>query len=133
MSRATLKGMMMIPCIIQKVTTLADKTVRIIIDSNEIRSENMTILFEMWKSGWHGVIAFKDGEFSEIDKAILDKIKLDDMEFGTKSQSERLRNVLWVLYNKQSKDPTEEGFRTYYRGEMNRAINHFKSRINEID
>ena len=123
---------MMIPCVIQKVTTLADKTVRIIIDSNEIRSENMTVLFDMWKTGWHGVIAFKDGEFSELDKAVLESIRLDDSEFGTKSQAERLRNVLWVVYSKNYEEPTDEGFRAYYREQMNHIINHFKSQIPKI-
>lgn len=45
---------------------------------------------------------------------------------GRKSPSERLRAVLFLLWERSTKDKTEEDF---YQSEMDRVIEHYKSKL----
>jgi hypothetical protein len=62
-------------------------------------------------------------EISQIDKVVLDKP-------NGKSQSERLRNALYVLCKqKKGSEPTKEEFAKWYNNKMNRFITHVIDQI----
>jgi predicted GTPase len=78
----------------------------------------------------NGILYFKDSEglstdeINQIDKVVLDKP-------NGKTQSERLRNVLY-LYCKQkmSKEPTKEQFAEFYQKYTDKYIQYIKDQLN---
>jgi hypothetical protein len=75
-----------------------------------------------------GILYFRPGEKVNADElAELDKVDLDDFD-SPKSQSQRLRSVLYLLHQKEASDMD---FRDYYVQKTEHIINHFKSKLDE--
>ena len=71
-------------------------------------------------------VALKEEEFATNEKEILDDLKAD-FEIERKSNGQRLRNILYKLW-----ESDKEGFLTftrYYDHKMEQLINHFKSKL----
>jgi len=77
------------------------------------------------------VIAIKESETPFLDSELkdLDSLKVDLYD-SSKSQSKRIRNVLWKNQEYELKrKPTDEEFREYYRIKTEAIIEHFKSKL----
>lgn len=75
-----------------------------------------------------GVLYFRAGEkVNEEELKELDKVSLADFD-NPKSQSQRLRSVLYLLHEKQG---GEMAFQDYYLQQTERIINHFKDKLDE--
>ena len=61
----------------------------------------------------------------EVDE--LDKIELDIFD-QPKKQSQRLRNVLYKVWEQEQKTAT---FKDYYKTETEKIISHYKSKLDE--
>lgn len=61
----------------------------------------------------------------EVDE--LDKIELDIFD-QPKKQSQRLRNVLYKVWEQEHKTAT---FKDYYKTETEKIISHYKSKLDE--
>jgi hypothetical protein len=94
--------------IISKVTTLADNTVRITLDCQEMNSERMAEIFT----------AKQSGELVQIEV---------DQEAGEKTPSARLRAVMYRLWEIGNKEIT---FEQFYKTHIERIIEKYKSLIN---
>jgi len=75
----------------------------------------------------HGIMYFKgQDKISKSEVQELDKIDLDLYD-QKKTQSQRLRDVLFILWNKDNKG--YKVFKDYYAMETNRIIEHYKTKL----
>lgn len=108
------------PAVISKVTTMADGSIRLQVDTQEIPPEDKTRVFSLF--GKLGYFFFAETTTFKIP----DKLPEIQLEKGQKSPSERLRGVLFV-YWEQNK--IKEDFDTFYRRTMNRYIDSIKEKL----
>lgn len=110
-----------IPATITKVVTMADKSVRLQVDTQELDAEMKRAVFDMHDK--LGFFFFDEAEIRQIDTSKLPPITLDEDE---KSPSARLRAVLFVLHAQQK---SKESFDIYYRRFMDKIINQVKEKL----
>jgi len=105
------------------IKTMSDKGVRVMIDTNELVPSQMVKLFKLKGMAGRFVFAPADSEEIEIEIPELPK------EFKTdKSPSERLRNVLYVIWKQGNK--TVE-FSSWYNSKIESIIDKLKEQIND--
>ena len=116
-------------CSLDGVTRRKDKSLKIsFITSLEQSSTELMEVDKLLDSS--GVLYFKQSEglstdeITQIDKVVLEKP-------SGKSQSERLRNVLYI-YCKQKigKEPTKEQFAEFYQKYTEKYIQYIKDQLN---
>lgn len=108
---------------ISKITTLSDSTIRVQVDCQEQSPEAENELFQLRNKLGH--FAFNEAEVKDED------VPVDPIEFpGSKSLSERLRNVLFVLHEKQGGKP--EDFEAYRHKIMEQLIRQYRNKIEEL-
>ena len=116
-------------CTLDGVTRRKDKSLKIsFITSLEQSSSELMEVDKLLDSS--GVLYFKQSEglstdeITQIDKVVLEKP-------SGKSQSERLRNVLYI-YCKQKigKEPTKEQFAEFYQKYTEKYIQYIKDQLN---
>ncbi len=118
--------LMTIPCAIESVATRRDKTIKISIGTQELSPEQMTELINHWMGGV-GVMAFKGEQFNYNDEQLLEAMKIDAAEMGSKTPSQRLRAALYVLFEANKEGHSD--FNSYYSAMMERFIDTVKKRI----
>lgn len=94
---------------VKKITTLADKTLKIELFLREMPHEEMALLFSAYTQGEEGVG--------------IKEIQTD----GLKTPSERLRAVIYVLWEQTSQEKT---FEVFYLQTMEMLINRIKEKLN---
>jgi len=109
---------------ISKVSTMADGTLRLQFDCQEIGPEKMAQLFA--QRNHVGFLTFKGEPFVEHEIDFLKNLKVDNLE-GIKSKSQRLRAVMYKTWELDHKG--FDTFEMYYASEMDRVINHYKSKL----
>ena len=98
--------------------TMADGGLRLFVDTQELTSEDKAIVMGLHKKiGW---FIFADQPIQQEDALNLPEIK---MERGEKTPSQRLRAVLYLLWDKKK---TTDSFDIYYREYINRVIEKLK-------
>ena len=117
-------------CTLDGVTRRKDKSLKIsFITSLEQSSSELMEVDKLLDSS--GVLYFKQSEglstdeITQIDKVVLEKP-------SGKSQSERLRNVLYI-YCKQKigKEPTKEQFAEFYQKYTEKYITYIKDQLDK--
>jgi hypothetical protein len=121
-----MNNLLTIPCAIESVATRKDKTIRVVIGTQELNPIQITELMSQWIGGI-GVMAFKGEQFNYNDEELLNSIKLDAAELGGKTPSQRLRSTLYVLYEQNNEG--HKDFNMFYIGMMERFIDMVKKRI----
>jgi hypothetical protein len=117
--------MLKVPAQISKVETTSDKCLKLIVHTTqELKSSDEAEVFQMkQKIGW---FVFSDVDITEDD------IPDETIEFeGQKTLSERLRNVLFRLHEKQNGKP--EDFESYRVRIMEKLINSYKAKLDDLD
>lgn len=107
---------------IDSISTRKDKSVKIAIVTQELSPGKAGEVFTLLNTLAVVYISQKELDQKEIDQ--VDKL---DPEFGGKTQSQRLRNVLFKLF-----DQDHEGFKdfdSFYKGKTDVIIDHLKSKI----
>ena len=113
---------LLLPVYVESVRTRKDKTIALTLSTQEISPSNAGELFRLLNALAYCYISPKSVSQQEVDQ--VDKL---DPEFGGKSQSQRLRNVLYKLYEQNS-----EGFKdfnNYYHSKTEIIIENLKSQI----
>jgi hypothetical protein len=110
-----------VPSAIEKITTMRDKSLRIWVDTPELSPEDMATLMALY--GKEGVFVFSVSDIKEEDMLDLPEVKV---ERGEKTPGQRLRGVLYVLWE-QSK--TGKTFDEFYRDYMSKLIETIKGRL----
>ena len=116
--------MLIIPAILSTFTSLKDKTLKLVFETNEVTPEQMTNIAKNLQQ--FGYLAFKQENFNKSDTDTLDSLDTKYQSKG-KSCSQRLRNVLFVKFEQDN-----NGFKTFndfYDSEMNIIIEHFKNKL----
>jgi hypothetical protein len=112
----------LIPVIIENISSRKDKTWKIIVGTNEITPQKAGELSQMVNGMAICYISPKGPNQSEIDQ--VDKV---NPEFGGKTQSQRLRNVLYKLFEQD-----QEGYKdfdSFYRDKTEKFIEFLKAKI----
>lgn len=108
---------------IENITTRKDRSVKITLGTQELSPAKAGELFNLMNSLAITYISQKEINQREIDQ--VDKL---DPEFEGKTSSQRIRNVLFILWKQDS-----EGFKdfdNYYKNKTEKYIDHLKSKIN---
>jgi hypothetical protein len=116
--------MLKVPSQIVKVETMSDNGMKVVINTQELTSQDKAELMDLHnKLGW---FVFSDTEVTEED------IPNEPIEFeGQKTLSERLRNVLFRLHEKQNGKP--EDFEAYRAKVMESLINRYKAKLDDFE
>ena len=118
--------MIVIPSYITGFQSLKDGTLKVTIETNELNPEQkLGVLNLINKFCW---AAFKEEPFKNEEQKLLESLDTD-FEDGSKSQSQRLRSVLYVLYNQDREGFSD--FKDYYHSKTEKLIEHFKSKIDD--
>lgn len=121
--------MVIFPFELGGMNTLKDGSMSIKINTPELSPTKIAQIMEMRNK--QGFAAFRTLEFTPEELKGMSEADMDlDLKKG-KSQSERLRNVLFALF--KHTDPIGTDFPEFYRQNMERVIDHFKSKLPEID
>ena len=101
---------------------LKDKSVNVTFNLQEISSEDFMEIDTEIDS--FGIVYFSlKGILTEQEKKAIDDVSLD---IGGKTQSARIRNVLYVLYNQTDTNLT---FEEFYKQETNKTIEGYKNKL----
>ena len=112
-----------VPATISKIVTMADKTIRLQVDTQELSKEDKAKVFDLHEElGW---FIFSLAELTEDDTLNLPEIKNDS---DKKTPSQRLRDRLFVYYNHTHAN--NDGFNDWYIKAMDKIGQQYLDRIN---
>lgn len=111
---------------IESIKSRKDKTTALVLGTQEMSPQTAGQLFALQSSFVY--VAIKEENFMQQELEVMEELKAD-FEIEKKSNGQRLRNILYKLYEQD-----KEGFLTfskYYDHQMERLINHFKNKLND--
>lgn len=115
--------MIILPATIENISTRKDRTVKVVIGTQELAPEKAGQLMGM--QNVLAYVAIKKEAFTQEDEQLLEKLKA--AEVNGKTPSQRLRNTLYVYWQQNP-----EGFQTsnqHYDFYMEKFIDHVKSKL----
>lgn len=107
---------------IEKISSKVDGTVTIQISTQELDSASAGNLFAL--RGKFVKTLISDSNITTLEAETVDSTSLVGGK-KNKSESQRLRNVLFLLHAQGS----EMDFETFYRMEYNKIIEHYKTKL----
>lgn len=110
-------------CYVESLTTRKDKSVKITLSTQELSEGNAGQVFGLQSKLAAVYISVKD----TIDQREMDQIDQIDPEFGGKTQSKRIRDVLYILFTQGNEG--HKTFEQYYKAKTEVIINELKSKI----
>jgi hypothetical protein len=109
--------------VLDRINRKKDKSVSMtFITDNEQTSEQFMELDKQLDQ--RGVLYFKPNGLLTTQEA--DELDAVDIELEGKSQSQRLRSVLYVLHQQSE---SKDDFKTFYKNETEKIIEHYKSKL----
>ena len=111
---------------IESIKSRKDKTTALVLGTQEMSPQTAGQLFALQSSFVY--VAIKEENFMQQELEVMEELKAD-FEIEKKSNGQRLRNILYKLFEQD-----KEGFLTfskYYDHQMERLINHFKNKLND--
>jgi hypothetical protein len=117
-----MKGLLL-PVIIEGIRTRKDKTLAVTLGTQEMGPGQAGELIGL--SGMLCAVYISPKE--SIDQREMDQVDKLDPELGGKTQSQRLRNVLFKLF-----EQNPEGFKefdSFYKAKTKTIIEHYKSKL----
>ena len=119
--------LLQLPATISRVQTMANKSVRVMVDSQEDISPEVVaqIMKQHEQLGWFCFLV--DRMIKPEDVKDLPEIK---DETDVKSPSQRLRGVLFIQWENQTLEyKSKYPFEVYYRGRMEKIIDREKEKL----
>lgn len=116
-----MKGIL-IACIVEKITTLKDKTIKITLDTQELKPSLAGELFTLLNS-----LATVYISPAEISQKEMNQVDVIEPEMPGKTPSNRMRNVLFILWKQDGEGYRE--FDGYYKYKMETMIEQLKNNI----
>lgn len=116
--------MLLLPATIENVSTRSDLTLKVVLGTQEATPQAAELVMLNRK---YVFVAIKPTEFDANELESLEGLESRFVDDGRKSFSQRLRAVLyrvWQVENKGFKD-----FEGFYRHEMERIIGHYKGKM----
>ena len=118
--------MIIIPAQLESFRSLKDRTLKLVFETGEITPEQAAGINEALQK--FGYVAFKDNPFRQQEKELLQNLE-SDYDDGKKSDSQRLRAVLYRLWEKNPEG--YEDFNLYKKFKMEKIINHYKKLLDD--
>jgi len=114
-----------LPVCLESYRPRKDKSFTLTFSTAEIREHEMLAIHQLY--GKIGALLFSENTVIEAeDLIVFDAI---DKEINNKSQSQRLRSVLFLVH--QQNDGKKEDFKNFYEIETEKIINHYKNKLND--
>ncbi len=110
-------------CQFDTYRTRKDGSVVLCFETGEVTATEVAVLHTLRNSV--GIVAFSRRESMSAKE--IKEIESIDAEIDSKSKSERLRNVLYVLFQQQPEGYTD--FKQFYADRMERIIQQIKTRL----
>jgi hypothetical protein len=110
-----------IPATISKLSTMADRGIRVQIDTQELTPEYGALLFSLKDSFGYFTFTERPIEADEVEVPEY----VPDFK-NEKSPSQRLRAVLYLMWQNTDKKISSEQF---YREQMDKIIEHYKGKL----
>jgi len=108
---------------IEGLVSRKDRTMRVSIGTQELNPNDASELFMMNQQFCY--IAIKPEPFTSDEKVMIDGLKTD-LE-NNKTPSQRLRNILYVLFEQNNEGYKD--FSTYYVTKIEQICVHFKTKL----
>ena len=119
-------------CGVETIATRADGSIKVVVGSQELSSDTMTRLFDLRRKVGYVLISTKEISQEQIDAV---ETSTANMEFSEKTPSQRLRGVLYILWEKLQPKENDQGiekfvdFDLFYKRKLNEIINHYKKQL----
>lgn len=110
---------------VERIATRKDKTVVLTISTQELTPDNAGNLFTLLDKLVCLYISVKDS----IPQAEIDQVDALNPDIKGKTQSQRIKNVLFKLYD-QNNDGFKD-FESYYKHHTEKIIEHLKAKIDQ--
>lgn len=107
---------------VENITSRKDKTIKIVLGTQEITPENAGKLFELLNQ-----LAFILISPKGINQEQIDAVEAVDVDLGGKTQSQRIRGVLYKLFEQDAEGYSN--FDNYYKAKTEKYIEHLKAKI----
>jgi len=120
-----MKTTVILPAILSGIRSRKDKTFALTFDTNELTPDQSSALMSSIND--FGYLAFKNEPFTTDDKELLEQLKTDSIEDGSKTPSQQFRGVLFR--NWEQKNEGYKVFADYYRAKYEIIITHFKGKL----
>ena len=111
---------------INKVSTLSDGTLSINIHTQELPEETMMRVFSLRKTP--GMVLISSDDISKAEQEEVEKFTTDFEVGKTKTASQRLRAVLYRVWEQTDQ---KYDFVLFYESQMERIINKYKSTLED--
>lgn len=109
-----------LPVLITGISTKVDGSIKLVLETRELRSEAATKLFDL-----RGAEAWAILAPTEIKDVTL-PTERPDPAIGTKTASQRMRAVLYRIWEQNN---TSGDFESYYRSQMEKIIDQLKEKL----
>jgi len=117
-----MQTMVQFPAMIERIATLKDGSVRLVVDTRELQSDEMAKLFSLRKAeGW---LLFAP---TVIEKDDLDLPALPRDPARKKSQAQRMKAVIYRLWEKAG---SVGDFEVFYTSYTEKIIEQIKEKLN---
>lgn len=112
-----------VPAQVMGMSPRADRSWKLTFETRELGGDEVALLANNFQGeGW---LLFKpNGQIS------VEEVPEGNADSGTKSQSQRLRDVIYILYKQQG---SKVDFETYYRTYLERLIEYVKTKLEKED
>ena len=111
--------------VIEGIRAKKDRSISMTVSTPELSPNEKALFFELQNLNIELTIEPKDHDGAEDYKV--------DKELDEKSPSQRLRSVLFIIWNQQSdKEKKNQDFNDYYRFRMENLIIKLKGEISEL-
>jgi len=115
--------MILLPAELSSYRPKKDKSFSVTFNTRELTPNEVLDINNLM--GSYCYLAIKENEIDNAELEILGELKAD-LDPG-KSPSQRMRNVLYILFNQDGEG--YENFKDYYEHKMNVIIEHLKNKI----
>lgn len=114
---------LLLPAIVSSIRSLKDGSVSICVETQEITPMKAGELFSLRNK----VVVMYLSEKDTIPQKELDQVDSLEGDAGGKSQSQRIRNVLYRVFEQQPEGYKD--FELFYRAKTEKIIEHLKSKL----
>lgn len=112
----------LLPTYVESISTRKDRTVKIILSTQELSQERAGELFGLMNKLAATYISVKD-----IDQDQIEMVDKANPDLGGKTQSQRIRNTLYLLWQQVPEGYAD--FDGYYKFKTEKILDHFKSKL----
>lgn len=118
-----MENKILLPAILTSYRPRTDKSWNIALNINEPSPEQKVIIDKMFQNACYVLI--KDAEIVKEEVSLIDSLEAKEHKVKTKSQ--RLKGVLYRVWEKYHKDKMTD--KEFYDSEMERIMDHYKSKL----